>query len=29
VAHEPTIFIVDDDDGVRDSLQLLLQAAGF
>jgi two-component system response regulator FixJ len=29
MAHEPTIFIVDDDEAVRDSLQLLLQAAGF
>jgi two-component system response regulator FixJ len=29
VTHEPTIFIVDDDEAVRDSLQLLLQAAGF
>jgi two-component system, LuxR family, response regulator FixJ len=25
----PTIFIVDDDDAIRDSLQLLLEAAGF
>jgi two-component system, LuxR family, response regulator FixJ len=29
VTREPTIFIVDDDEAVRDSLQLLLQAAGF
>jgi two-component system, LuxR family, response regulator FixJ len=29
VTREPTIFIVDDDEAIRDSLQLLLQAAGF
>ena len=27
--REPTIFIVDDDDAIRDSLQLLLDVAGF
>lgn len=27
--HEPTIFIVDDDDAIRDSLRFLLEAAGF
>jgi len=26
---EPTVFIVDDDDAVRDSLQVLLECAGF
>lgn len=26
---DPTIFIVDDDDAIRDSLQLLLESAGF
>lgn len=26
---EPTVFIVDDDDAVRDSLQILLECAGF
>lgn len=29
MAREPTIFIVDDDDAIRDSLQLLLESAGF
>lgn len=29
MATDPTIFIVDDDDAIRDSLQLLLEAAGF
>jgi two-component system response regulator FixJ len=29
MAREPTIFIVDDDDAIRDSLELLLGAAGF
>jgi len=29
VASEPTIFIVDDDDAIRDSLHLLLEVAGF
>jgi two-component system response regulator FixJ len=29
MAADPTIFIVDDDDAIRDSLQLLLEAAGF
>jgi two-component system response regulator FixJ len=29
MAREPTIFIVDDDEAVRDSLQALLQAMGF
>jgi len=29
MAQDPTIFIVDDDDAIRDSLQLLLDAAGF
>jgi len=29
MARKPTIFIVDDDEAVRDSLELLLQAAGF
>lgn len=29
MAQEPTIFIVDDDDAIRDSLELLLDAAGF
>lgn len=27
--QQPTIFIVDDDEAIRDSLQLLLDAAGF
>lgn len=26
---DPTIFIVDDDEAIRDSLQLLLESAGF
>ncbi|HEY0832474.1 MAG TPA: response regulator, partial [Azospirillum sp.] len=26
---EPTVFVVDDDDAVRDSLQVLLECAGF
>lgn len=26
---EPTIFIVDDDEAIRDSLKLLLEADGF
>jgi two-component system, LuxR family, response regulator FixJ len=29
MAQPPTIFIVDDDDAVRDSLSLLLQSAGY
>jgi two-component system, LuxR family, response regulator FixJ len=29
MAHEPKIFIVDDDEAILDSLQLLLQSAGF
>ncbi|MGO8916086.1 MAG: response regulator FixJ [Stellaceae bacterium] len=29
MSAEPRIFIVDDDEAIRDSLQLLLQAAGF
>src|SRR5579885_2500821 len=29
VTKDPTIFIVDDDDAIRDSLQLLLESAGF
>jgi two-component system response regulator FixJ len=29
MAREPAIFIVDDDDAIRDSLQLLLESAGF
>jgi len=29
MAREPTIFIVDDDDAIRDSLQLLLESAGL
>jgi two-component system response regulator FixJ len=27
--REPTVFIVDDDDAIRDSLQLLLDVAGY
>ncbi len=27
--HEPTIYIVDDDEAIRDSLRLLLEAASF
>lgn len=29
MSEEPRIFIVDDDDAIRDSLQLLLQSSGF
>lgn len=29
MTREPVIFIVDDDDAIRDSLQLLLESAGF
>jgi two-component system response regulator FixJ len=29
MAHAATIFIVDDDEAIRDSLQLLLRVAGF
>jgi two-component system, LuxR family, response regulator FixJ len=29
VSEEPRIFIVDDDEAIRDSLRLLLQTAGF
>jgi len=29
MSAEPRIFIVDDDDAIRDSLQLLLQSSGF
>ena len=29
MAREPTIFIVDDDDAIRNSLQLLLESAGM
>jgi two-component system, LuxR family, response regulator FixJ len=29
MVREPTIFIVDDDEAIRDSLQLLLESAGF
>ncbi len=27
--HDPTIYIVDDDEAIRDSVRLLLEAAGF
>lgn len=27
--HEPTIYIVDDDEAIRDSVRLLLESAGF
>lgn len=29
MASEPTVFVVDDDESVRDSLRALLKAAGF
>lgn len=29
MSEEPRIFVVDDDEAIRDSLQLLLQSAGF
>ena len=29
MASEPTIFVIDDDDAIRDSLKLLLDANGF
>jgi two-component system response regulator FixJ len=29
MTHEPTVFIVDDDDAVRDSLMVLLDTEGF
>jgi two-component system response regulator FixJ len=29
MTQTPTIFVVDDDDAIRDSLQMLLESAGF
>ena len=29
MAAEPTIFIIDDDDAIRDSLRILLETSGF
>lgn len=29
VSHEPTVFIVDDDDGMRSGVEFLLKTAGF
>jgi len=29
MASEPTVFVVDDDDAVRDSLEILLESAGL